>query len=410
MKKKTIGKDGTTLKFGFSKRQRSWVLGACLVVAFTVICVFIGVRWDSLNADVRRIIKIFDPVIIGLVIAYLLNPILKLCEKYVFRFVEHKKPRKKLKRGLSLALTYLVLIVAVYVFVSMIIPQVNTSFNDLKNNLQSYLASAEKWINNAVDKSEFLQPVMEMLEDFVDFEEIQDKFNGLISDLFNMASSAIPQVISFLSGFVTSLTDFIVGIFISIYLLISKDKLFAQVKKLMYAFLSTERREKVMSYARFIDKTFGGYITGKLLDSLIVGLCCYIMMTILNMPYAIFISMINAVASLVPFFGPIIGAIPSTLIIFIVSPKQGLIFLVMILVLQQIDGNVIEPKILGESTGISALWVIVSITIMGGLFGVVGMLIGVPAFAVIYDLVKRAGEKRLKKKELPLDTIEYGNE
>ena len=203
------------------------------------------------------------------------------------------------------------------------------------------------------------------------------------------------------------LFNFIIGIIISIYLLSSKELFCAQAKKITYALLREERANNLINNMRFANKTFGGFLIGKILDSFIIGILCFIGTSVLKIPYALLISVIVGVTNIIPFFGPYLGAIPCALILIMINPIKCVVFLIFVLVLQQFDGNVLGPKILGNSTGLSSFWVIFSITVFGGLFGVLGMFVGVPVFAVIYAAIKTFVSQRLVKKNLPADTNYY---
>ena len=203
--------------------------------------------------------------------------------------------------------------------------------------------------------------------------------------------------------------DIILGFVFAIYFLLAKEHLLAQIKKILRAIFKENTYQNILRIVSLTDNTFGKYFTGAILDSILVGIICFILMTILGMPYAPLISVIIAATNVIPFFGPFIGAIPSALILFVANPIYAVYFAIMVLVLQQIDGNIIAPRIHSASTGLDPVWVIVSITLMSGLFGFVGMFIGVPLFSVLYTLVKEQVEMRLAKKSLPLETVNYMN-
>lgn len=395
------------MKLDFNKKYLKLVICACIVTAFTVICVFVGINFNVVIGGIKNFFDLLNPFIIGAIIAYLLNPILKFCENNVFKFVERKKKRFKLKRVLSLILTYIILAFLITVFVWIIIPQVTVSYKNLEQNMKTYIKTAQEWIASLEASSENVHVVIEWLTDRIDFSKIAEQFKDIISNAFTVVSSAAPQVAGWIKDFVGQIFDVVVGIIISIYLLLSKEKLLAQLKKLMYSLMSEEKIQNILEFFRFTDHTFGGYIVGVIIDSTMVGLVCYIAMTIIGIPYAALISVIIGVTNIIPFFGPFIGAVPSAVILFLASPKWCLWFVIMILVLQQIDGNIIAPRIIGETTGLSSLGVILSITLMGGLFGIVGMTLAVPAFALIYDTVKKTSERRLAAKDLPIETENY---
>lgn len=244
-------------------------------------------------------------------------------------------------------------------------------------------------------------------------------------DIYNKALSHLEQwistdLLSFMNVLLSSITtsiinifshllNFIIGIIVSIYVLISKERFAGQGKKILYAVFKPNAANTVVTIMRQSNKIFGGFISGKLLDSLIIGILCYIGLSFLQMPYKELVSVIVGVTNIIPFFGPYIGAIPSAFLILLVSPRKCITFLIFVLILQQLDGNIIGPKILGDSTGLSAFWVVFSILLGGGLFGFIGMIIGVPTFAVLYYLIKTAVESRLKRKMLPVETLTYSD-
>ena len=202
--------------------------------------------------------------------------------------------------------------------------------------------------------------------------------------------------------------NFLIGLIVSVYLLFSKEQYSAQCKKMTYAFLKTNHANMLLHLTKKSNEIFGGFIIGKIIDSAIIGVLCFIGLSLIKMPYTLLVSVIVGVTNVIPFFGPYIGAIPSAFLILLSDPKKGLYFIIFILVLQQIDGNVIGPKILGNSTGLSPFWVVFSILIGGGMFGFVGMIMGVPTFAVIYYIISMITSQRLERKNLPLTTVHYG--
>ena len=236
---------------------------------------------------------------------------------------------------------------------------------------------------------------MEYLEDWVN------------TDLLGWMNTLVTGFTTYVIGFFSSLMNWVLGLIVAIYALAERESFDGQAKKMVYAFLPVENANVVIAIARKTNQVFSGFISGKLIDSLIIGVLCFVGLSVLRMPYTLLISVIVGVTNVIPFFGPYVGAVPSAFLILLVNPIQCLYFIIFILVLQQIDGNIIGPKILGDSTGLSAFWVIFSILLFGGLFGFVGMVIGVPTFAVIYYLIKSGVEYLLWKKGLPVETQEF---
>lgn len=236
---------------------------------------------------------------------------------------------------------------------------------------------------------------------------ITRNFNEMSNYIIKLATNLLPVLGSAVTAIASSVWNIILGLIISIYLLIDKEKFFGISKKITYAIFSTTRAERILELTRRSNSTFGKFLSGKILDSTIIGILTFIILTVFKIPYTLLISFIVAVTNIIPFFGPFIGAIPSVIIILFVSPIKALWFLLIIFIIQQIDGNIIGPKILGDSIGISAFWILFSIMIAGKFLGFVGMVIGVPLFAVIYSVVKENVEAKLEKKGLETETKKY---
>nr|MCR4906861.1 AI-2E family transporter [Clostridiales bacterium] len=294
-------------------------------------------------------------------------------------------------------------------FFSTVIPQVSDSFRSLVDRLRDYIDSGSTWIDSLTAKYPFLDGVFESNL----FEMIQTNLNDWLKESINKLDSMnklvenISTIFNNVSSVAVGMKNVVLGIVFAVYFLLYKESLFAQLKKLTKSVMKDRAYERFTHYAKLTDHTFGGFISGKLIDSIIVGLLCFILMKIFHMPYASLIAMIIGITNVIPFFGPFIGAIPSAFFIFVAEPKMTLWFILLIVVLQQLDGNVIGPRILGDFVGLSPLWIIVAITIMGGIFGVWGMFFGVPTFAVIYAVVKELTERKLEANALPRETDEY---
>ena len=236
---------------------------------------------------------------------------------------------------------------------------------------------------------------------------INEKLGEAINYIITTISNLLPVIANFVISTTSSVLNIIIGIIVSIYILIDKEKFIALSKKVTYALCSKERAKFVLNLANKSNMTFSKFIGGKILDSAIIGILTFIILTIFKMPYVLLISVIIGVTNIIPFFGPFIGGIPSAIIILFASPIQALWFIIIIIVIQQIDGNIIGPKILGDSIGISAFWILFSLLVAAKFMGVVGMIIGVPLFAIIYSIIKEVVEDKLRKKGLPVETEEY---
>ena len=329
---------------------------------------------------------IVAPFLYGFVIAYLLNSPFEFFRKKVFINLDKTK-FKNLKNMLSLVMTYIVAFGVISILMVVIVPQLISSVNQLINNFSEYLNSLEILI-------------LETSYKFKVNPEIINHFRKTILDSLNnfdeFVNVVFPHIFNFTKSFTSGLYNWIIGIIVSIYYLASKEKLLDQLNKLCYSVIPDKFLSKFLEISHLTNSKFGQFIVGKLLDSLVIGILCFLGMSILNIPYAVLISVIVGCTNVIPFFGPFIGAIPSAFILLIVDPIKAFWFIIFIFVLQQLDGNVIGPKIIGDSIGISGIWIMFSVIIGGGLFGVVGMIVGVPIFAVIYSLVSDFVNKRLE--------------
>ena len=391
------------MKFEWNKRYNTYAAYAIGILITAVIFIFVLLRWEEFDGVLSKVIGVCKPLIYAIGIAYLLWPLMMVFEKKVFAKLEKHRPRKKTVRILSLVCTYIIFLLALTLFFGTIIPQISSSFTMLMDRMSQYISTAQTWIDDFIGQTTFIDA--ELVNDIVD--RLNDLINQMITWIYDNFRRALSGVTLYAANFATEIWNIVLGIIFAVYFLLFKENLLAQVKKLFMSFLSEQAYKKVAHYAHLTDHTFGGFINGKLLDSLIIGILCFILMSIFRMPYAPLISLIIGITNVIPFFGPFIGAIPSTFFVFIADPGITLWFVLLVFLLQQLDGNVIGPKILGDFIGLSPLWVIVSITVMGGLLGIFGMFLGVPTFAVIYAFIKEITEKNLDKKGLPTDTDAY---
>lgn len=372
-----------------------------LSVIFSVTLINIGTVFN----EVKKIISIFSFVIYGLVFAYLMNPVLKMVEKFVQRILARsnmtERGLRKLSRGIGVLAALLVFIAIVYGLLSMVIPQLVESIEDTfsQDNLQNYYVKITSWLKNTV-RGTFME---EWLEQNDPIQAVQNWLAQKEQDIIKMLGDAFSEVY----GVAKVIFNMVIGLVVAVYLLISKEKFIAQVKKLVVAAFKPKRADRIFEIGRLTNRSFGGFMVGKLIDSLIIGLLSYIGMIILGLPYALISSVFVGITNIIPFFGPLIGLVIGGVLILLQSPIQALYFLIFEIILQQVDGNIIGPRILGGRLGISDFWILVSITVFGSLFGFGGMLLGVPVFTVIYTLASQAIRNALQKKQLPEQTEEY---
>lgn len=389
-----------------NKKYWGWGITAFLVILASLVAYYVMYHFDSFKNGIAQIIVILMPVIDGIVVAYLLTPLLNTLERKIvkplFSYFKLKK-NKKVIRMISIILTFALVTLAIYGFFAMAIPQIINSIKTIVLQFPTYVDTLIYWISQLLDDNPDIEYfVTDAINQYsVNLEEF---FNlKILPQLNNLIMAVSMSIFSFVKVF----WNLIIGFIISIYILASKETFSAQTKKIVYAFLSEESANRLISNARFSNKTFGGFFVGKILDSIIIGIICFIITSIMGTPFNVLISVIVGVTNIIPFFGPFLGAIPSILLILFIDPLQALYFLIFIMILQQVDGNIIGPKILGSSTGLSSFWVIFAITLFGGLLGVFGMIIGVPIFAVIYAFIKSLVESKLALKELPVETPKY---
>jgi predicted PurR-regulated permease PerM len=383
-----------------------WGVTLFSVIAASIVLAMILSRLSGISSWVANTIAAVSPVIWGLVIAFIVNPIAVFFEDTCFRLFKNRmKPRtaSKLAHALSIVFTVLFTVLVIFGVIMLIVPQLTSSISVLIENGQDYYNTLEEWINTLLEDNpkirDYVETILEkgyaFLEDWVN--------NRLVAS----AQSIMSKVASGVFSVVRWIANFLIGIIIAAYMLADKKRLLAQCRKLSAAIWKPKAEARIKRVAHKANEVFGGFIRGKLLDSTIIGILCYIGALILKLPYPILVATIVGITNIVPFFGPLIGAIPCALIILLIDPIKCLYFCIFILALQQLDGNVIGPKILGNTVGISSFWVLISITVFSGLFGVIGMLIGVPLFAVLYTIVKDLAEEQLTRKKLPTDTLAY---
>jgi len=405
------------MKFHWDKKYLYWGVTAFLVICASICFYYLlfhsGNLWDS----IRMIMGITMPLLDGFVLAYLLSPVLNYIEgKLLYPAVavvtktdrQHFSVKtKKHLRKCSILVTMALAVFFLYCFFSILIPQLMGSIQSIILQFPAYIQNLNNWILSIFNDNPeleananlFLERYSPRLEDWVSSNLIPQA-NALLRLI---STGLIGSVI----GVARALWNLVIGFIISIYLLDGKETFAGQGKKILYSMLSTSTANVFVSNIRFIHKTFIGFISGKIVDSIIIGIICYFGTCLMGTPYPVLISVIIGVTNVIPFFGPYMGAIPSAILILMVNPLQCLYFIIFILVLQQFDGNILGPKILGNSTGLGSFWVIFSIIFFGGLFGVLGMIIGVPVFAVIYAGVKAVTNRRLEEKNLPSSTGEY---
>lgn len=384
-----------------------WGVTAFAVLSLLTILIFVIINWGKVKTNAGILGRILEPITYGAVFAYLMTPIYNRVRTGVMaatkNVIEAEKPRKSLGAVAATAVSLMVLIAVVTGLISMLIPQLINSVKTIIEALPSSISNLELWIEQLfADNPDMEARVLEQYSAASDYVQ-----NWLTNE-------ALPNIYNILSGLssglfnlLNTLKNVLIGLIVMVYLLNMKEKLITQAKMIVYGAFPLRIANKVIEEARYVHLVFGGFIIGKLLDSLIIGLMCFVLLNFMNMPYVLLVSVIIGVTNVVPFFGPFIGAVPSAFLILLVSPMKCLYFIIFIFLLQQFDGNILGPKILGDSTGLSSFWVLFSILLFGGLFGFVGMIIGVPTFAVFYKLITEFISYMLEKRQLSADIEKY---
>ena len=405
------------MKYRWDKKYLYWGVTAFLVILASLICFAAVFRFDVLATAFGFVMGILTPVFYGLVIAFLMDPIVRTSEKVCMRIFRKQMQkvagdpaktakRKKAWRAISIVFAILLVFAILAGLLWLVIPQIINSLGMLVRNSQGYLNNFTQWLDGFLDDD---STVSNLIKNFLG--EGYEKIGKILEEnVMPQAQKFVTDMASGAISIVWTLKDLIIGFIIAIYFMFHKEKFIAHIKMLLYSFIKKERVNKMISVGRDANKYFGGFIIGKILDSAIIGVLCFIVMTIFRFDYSLLISVIVGVTNIIPFFGPFIGAIPSALFLLIVDPMQCLYFIVWILILQQIDGNIIGPMVLGNRTGVSGFWVITSIVVFGGFFGILGIIIAVPATAVILVLVKRRIAGGLKRRKMAVDTEVYLHE
>ena len=377
-----------------------WGVTALTVLLLLVAAVFVVMRWSLVAALGAKIANILAPVIYGAVFAYLLNPVYNRVQAAVMKMTEkiitQEEGRKRLGGFLGTLASLFLLVAVVVGLISMLIPQLINSISGVMETLPASINNLEIWLEKVLaDNPDLEQQVMQHYGAAADY--LQNWLtNVVVPNIYRIIGSVSSGVVLV----VRAVFDILIGLIVMVYLLNMKEKLLAQAKMIIYGVFPLKIANKVIEEGRYVHQVFGGFIIGNLLDSLIIGLICFVLLGFANMPYVLLVSVIVGVTNVIPFFGPFIGAIPSAFLILLSDPMKCLYFLIFILLLQQFDGNILGPKILGDSTGLSSFWVLFSILLFGGLMGFVGMIIAVPTFAVIYRLVTEFTTWKLGKKAL----------
>lgn len=390
------------LKIDFNRKYNTISAYCIFTFAICLILVIVCLKSSVIGGYINEFFRVIAPVTWGVVIAYICNPLMKFFERVFAKVIEKKKPHPKINRCLSIAVSLILLVAVLSSLLTVVIIQVRDSVMEILSNIPNYITQLEelitKWLGDYPEVVKYFESQLETIQ-----PKLIDYANNVLNSLGDISIKLKDGAI----GFLVAIKDFVIGFIVAIYLLYSKETFAAQARKIVYAVFPRSMSKTVLRISSKANMTLSGFISGKLLDSLIIGILCFICMSIMKMEFVALISVIIGVTNVIPFFGPFFGAIPSAFLLLITAPKQVIPFIIFILILQQFDGNILGPKILGDSTGLSPFWVMFAIFVGGGLFGFGGMILGVPIFAVIYALISEIVAFMLKKKRLSHRTKDY---
>lgn len=380
---------------GFLKNKKYITLCkyVLFVVALGAVIVMLVSRWDRTKAFIGDLVEVLYPFLAALLIAYFLSPLVEKINTGLKRLIgQHRRTDRPVKY-ISIFLAYIIVLAFVALACQFVVPQLVDSINELTRNVPEMYNRIYHFLMN-----------IETIYPELNLDYVTDKLNGMVPDLVNfgtnMVGNVLPMVYTFSVSLVRAVINIILSVMISVYMISGKKEFQLQFKRLIYAFFDEERGNIVCRTCRECNDIFSSFLIGKAVDSLIIGCLCCLVMSILRLPYAVLLSVIVGITNMIPYFGPFIGAVPGVLIYLCTSPRDAIIFVIMIFVLQQFDGLVLGPRILGQSTGLGPMWVIFGITVGGAYFGVIGMFIGVPVVAVIAYLINKAIKYRLKDRKI----------
>lgn len=371
-----------------------------LLITYAIVLAYVFLNLDTVWNVVVTIIDLIKPFIIGICIAFVINIPMKFFEEKVVGKLT--KEKSKLKRPLSLIITIVVLVGLIIGLMTFVIPQLAESCSTLVKNVPEYMDSLEKFMDKNINSKELLSS--DVIEEI--YSKILSMGQNIIKIIGQVAGTIVSHALDITVGVTSTIINIVMAFIVSIYILLSKEKLSNQIKKILYAYMKKENVIKFLKVSKIANIKFTNFVRSQVIEACILGLLCFIGMKICSMPYALLISTIIGVTALVPIFGAFVGAILSGFIVLMVSPIKVILFAIIFVVIQQIEGNLIYPFVVGNSIGLSALWVLFAITVGGNAFGVVGMLIGVPLFGVLYTLISITTNKRLEKRNINIEEIE----
>lgn len=382
------------MRLNKNNKQLMNVLSLLAVICLSICFFFILKNISILKSYLFKLVGIVSPFIIGFALAYLLNRPMQSIENILEKHLYKGKLKHGLKRSISIIIIFLIVGIAIFLIGSFILPQVTQNISNLAYNIPNYIDSLKDTITHIVLNYNLDEEIIKKISDMF------SSWDNISNQIANWLGQLVPYLVNLSFSITSKILNVILSIVVSIYALYSKEKLMRQFRTLMRALFSDKFVERFYYIMNIINDTFGQYISGQMLDAIIVGTLCAVLMQIFKFPFALLVGVIVCLTNVIPMIGPFIGAIPSTFFILMVDPLKAFWFVILIFVLQQIDGNILVPKIVGESTGLSGLWVLFAIVVGGGLFGILGVLLCVPTVSVIFKLLKIFINNRLAQKNI----------
>lgn len=372
------------------------------LLAFGIILYWLLNHQQTAIEIVKAILGLFAPVILGICIAFIMNVLLRLVEKQ-WNFIMKKCKKKslqKMKRPLCLCMTLVLIAGGIFIVIFMIVPELHRTALEIVDMVPWYLDQIEIWTKEI--SRQFSSNTITIPKFEIDTQEVVDKIGGFLT---TSGEFVFNKTIEMTTSIFSAVFNLVLGMVFSIYILLSKEKLCKQCRKFLYAFLNEKRAKEIIDIANLANQTFTKFVTGQFTEAVIIGVLCFIGMSILSIPYATMISVLVGFTALIPVFGAFIGTAVGVLMIITVQPLKAVWFIIFIVVLQQVEGNLIYPKVVGKSIGLPGMWVLFAVTIGGSSFGIIGMLIGVPACSIAYALIRKAMYRRLKEKQIKPESL-----
>lgn len=385
------------MKIDWNKKYTTIAIYALIVICLSISFYLSVTKFSKLSELTNAFFTILKPFLLGFALAYVLNFILDLFENNIVPNI-FKNVRGKSKRAVSIILTYISVILTIILFSKFVLPQVVDSISRLIKDFPEIVNQLYKYIDTIIGHLNLNKEVSQI---------INTKITELGKQVIDFATNFVPHLANMLFNIILGVWNMILGIIISIYILADKENFFAMTRKFISATFSAEITDRLLYITRLSNHIFGKFLIGKIIDSCIIAVITFIILSFANMPYKTLLTFIIGTTNIIPFFGPFIGAIPSVILVLLVDPLKALWLVIIIFGIQQLDGNIIGPKILGDSIGISSFWILFSLLLAGKFFGILGMIVGVPVFAIVYTLVGDMVNSRLTKKGLPIDKEKY---